>query len=341
MTFPPSTPSDPTASDVTASAGPRGLADRLAAWAGADALRGAVADLLMAMAEGGRVVAGRLAEGALHGDPAGLVGTNSDGDAQKALDLYAHDVFVGTCLAAGAAVVGSEEAEAAIAGDPAGRAAIAFDPIDGSSHLGLAAACGTLFSVMPAGADPFRRPGRDQLAAGYLVYGPEVVFGFTVGEDVELFTLDAASSEFRANPPLPPLPAATAEIGVDLSFLRHWRRRERDYVAECLAGADGPRGADVRLRWSMAAVIDLHRILLRGGIFILPADERPGNRHGRLRHVYEVAPMALLIEAAGGRADDGEGHAILDRVPESLHARAPLVAGSRAEVERYLSFPGE
>ncbi|SON53586.1 Fructose-1,6-bisphosphatase class 1 [Hartmannibacter diazotrophicus] len=316
------------------------LEEQLGAWPAGDADRQAVKALLLALAEAGKQVRGRLAEGALHGDPARIVGINSDGDKQKALDVEAHGIFVEASHKGGAAVIGSEEAEEPIAGDPNGRVAVAFDPIDGSSHIGIAGACGTLFSVLSLAADGehFQQPGSAQLAAGYLVYGPETVFCYTLGAGVFMLTLDPVDGVFKGRQTPVVLPAKTAEIGVDLSFRRHWHERPTAYVDDCLLGKDGSRGADVRLRWMMAAVVDLHRILKQGGIFVLPADKRPENRVGRLRHVYEVNPMALLIEQAGGLATDGVGGRLLDRVPEGLHARAPIVAGSREEVERYLSF---
>ncbi|ODN71322.1 class 1 fructose-bisphosphatase [Methylobrevis pamukkalensis] len=325
------------------------LGAHLALWAGEDAARLAVAAAIVAMSEAGKKVATMLARGGLDGDPARIVGTNSDGDRQKALDVAAHGVFVEEALRAGAAWIGSEEAAAPIEGASNGRVAIAFDPIDGSSMIGIAGACGTLFSVLPvpAGSDaagqvasltePFAQPGARQLAAGYLVYGPETVFGFTVGHGVQMMTLDRNDGVFKGTGLARKMPASTSEIGVDLSFRRHWTGRQARYVDDCLAGRDGPRGEDVRLRWMMAAVVDLHRILVQGGIFLYPADRRPGNANGRLRHVYEVNPMALLIEQAGGRATDGEGRRLLDLVPGHLHDRAPIVAGSRREVDRYES----
>ncbi|MBH0236210.1 class 1 fructose-bisphosphatase [Methylobrevis albus] len=312
------------------------LEDHLAAAAGADPQRLAAVAAVRAIAATGIALGARLADGALFEEPGRIVGVNSDGDKQKALDVAAHGMFTDALLAAGVAAVGSEEAEAVIPGDPAGLVAAAFDPIDGSSHIGLAAALGTFFSVLPAvpGGDAFLQAGRNQIAAGYLIYGHETVLGLTLGDGTYLFTLDRRDGRFKGGRKLQ-VPATSGEFGADMANRRHWPAKLTRFADAALAGAAGPRGRDLRLRWQSAAVVDMHRILLAGGLFLYPADARPDAANGRLRHVYEVNPIAMLVEQAGGRATDGNGAAILDKVPAHLHARAPIVCGSADEVAQY------
>ena len=115
---------------------------------------------------------------------------------------------------------------------------------------------------------------------------------------------------------------------------RHWAPGVQAYVADCLAGSDGPRGRDFNMRWLAAAVGDLHRILRQGGLFFYAADRRPGNEAGRLRLLYEAIPIAFLCEQAGGAATDG-ARPILDRTPTAVHQQVPLIFGSAAEVETF------
>lgn len=309
------------------------VSDLLALWAGDDPTRRAVAAIIAAVAEAAGPVAHRLARGEVPGDPKRVVGVNSAGDRQKALDVATHDFFVAKLIAAGAASVLSEEEEAVIPGAPGGLVAVAIDPIDGSGSIGIGAPLGTLFGVYP-GKGEFPRPGREMLAAGYLSFGHTVDMGFSVGDGVVIATLDPAEGVFRIVVERVALRPEASMIAYNALNHRHWAPGVRAYVEDIQAGKDGPRGREFNMRWLAAAVGELHRILRQGGMFFYVADSRPGNEGGRLRLAYEAAPIAFLCEQAGGAATDG-AVPILDLTPEHAHAHVPLVFGAKGEVETF------
>lgn len=307
------------------------VAEGLRAWAGADPLRRAVAAVVIAVADAAAPVAHRLARGEVPGDPKRVVGVNSAGDRQKALDVATHEFFVRRLTEAGAREILSEEAEEIVAGDPEGLVSVAIDPIDGSQSIGIGAPLGTLFGVWPA-AGGLMRPGREMLAAGYLSFGHTVDLGFSVGEGVVIATLDPDDGTFRIVAEGARLEPEASVIAYNASNHRLWAPGVRAYVDDLLAGAEGPRGRDFNMRWLAAAVGELHRILRQGGMFFYVADRR--NTGGRLRLLYEAAPIAFLCEQAGGAATDGT-RAILDLMPDGLHGQVPLVFGARDEVETF------
>ena len=128
-----------------------------------------------------------------------------------------------------------------------------------------------------------------------------------------------------------------SEFAINASNYRHWAKPVRAYIDDCLAGDEGPHGKNFNMRWVASLVAETHRILSRGGIFLYPGDARPGYNQGRLRLLYECAPIAFLAEQAGGKATTGTDP-ILDRVPLSLHARAPFVFGTASKVDRVTNY---
>lgn len=296
-----------------------------------EALEGAAAGPVIAAIAGAvPPLAARLAAGRLPGDPETVVGTNDSGDRQKALDLAAHHHMLAALRAAGVRRVLSEEAEAVIALNEGGDFDVAIDPIDGSGSIGIGAPLGLLFSVLPSAPDSFLRPGRTAVAAGYASFGHSVDFGFSTGQGVHVATLEPGGDFRIAHEGLRLKPQAST-IAYNASNERHWAPGLRDWAADLRAGADGPRGRDFNMRWLAAAVGELHRILLKGGLFLYPDDARPGYGRGRLRLIYEAAPIAFLIERAGGQATDGR-RPILDLAADSLHQMTPLIFGAADEV---------
>ena len=255
---------------------------------------------------------------------------NADGDTQKALDVLADDIILEAARQAGAAAYMSEEREVAISLSDDGPFIIACDPLDGSSNIGVNVSIGTIFSVLPtAGAG--LAAGRDQYAAGFFVYGPQTTLLLTVGAGVASFLMDA-DGRFQLIDDNIRIPDQTGEFAINAGNQRYWLPPARRYVADCVAGADGPRGKNFSQRWVGSLVADAWRIFRRGGVFLYPADDRDGYGDGRLRLVYEAAPIAFLAAQAGGRATDGTGD-ILDIIPTAVHQRVPLVFGSREEVD--------
>jgi fructose-1,6-bisphosphatase I len=312
------------------------LAGYLAAWSTSSTGNPDVARTISALADAGLAIAALVALGPLVGELAAVRGENSGGDTQKELDLRAHAIVVDRLGRAPVALVGSEESDEPVALDASGTLAVAIDPLDGSSNIETNVSVGTIFSILPVGADPaaaLLQPGTRQLAAGFLIYGPQTALVLTLGRGTEIFVLDGRAGDFVRIAPVAAVPPETGEFAINASNQRHWPSPVRAYVDDCLAGGEGPRGKNYNMRWIASLVADAFRILRRGGIYLYPADARRGYQAGRLRLVYEANPIALLIEQAGGAATDGQNR-ILDLTPRHLHERTPLVFGSNQEVGR-------
>jgi len=276
---------------------------------------------------------------------AGKTGTiNVQGEQQARMDVVANDLFIRTTEWGGslAAMVSEELDDVYVVPDryPRGRYLLAFDPLDGSSNIDVNVSVGSIFSVLadpepdaPPGPASFLQAGRRQVGAGYAIYGPTTMLVLSFGRGVHGFTLDREIGEFILTHPNLRIPTATSEFAINSSNARFWEPAVERYVDECLAGHSGPRGKDFNMRWVASLVAEAHRILLRGGVFLYPRDERAHGRNGKLRWLYEANPIAFLVEQAGGRASTGDGP-ILDLEPTSIHQRTGLVFGSTEEVER-------
>lgn len=308
-----------------------------------DELR-ATADLLREMANAAIRVAEVVSLGYIADAIATTVGAvNSDGGAQKQLDITANELFIHALRNAPVAAVLSEELTSPICLDPAAPLVVAIDPLDGSSNIDANVSIGTIFSVFPAvphapePANHFLRPGHEQVAAGLVIYGPQTSLVFTLGDGVHVFTLDRRASEFRLTIPKLAIPQDSNECAVNASNYSHWDDAIRAYVDDCISGADGPLAQDYNMRWIASLVADAYRILVRGGVFLYPGDRRRGYAKGRLRLIYEANPIAFLVEQAGGGGTDTVQR-ILDIKPRELHARTPIVFGSSAVVKRVSQY---
>lgn len=312
------------------------LSAYLAGAASGDSRRRAVAEAVVALAAGAaqisRLVAGGPLGGA-HGEATG--GANADGDAQLALDLRANGYMLAALHGAPVAYFASEEEDAILTLTPDAPVSVAVDPLDGSSNVDVNVSIGSIFSILPteaAGATAtFFRPGVAQLAAGYFIYGPHTALVLSLGQGVDLFVLDPVSGAFRLARRSLGIPPQTKEFAINASNYRHWFPPVRTFVDDCLEGSEGPRGKNFNMRWVASLVAETHRIFARGGVFLYPADRRPGYERGRLRLLYEAFPMAFLAEQAGGAATDGIERILL-KVPVELHQRTPLVFGSAEDV---------
>lgn len=222
--------------------------------------------------------------------------------------------------------------------------AVAIHPLDGMSNIDINAALGTIFSVLPAteadAAQTFMQPGRRQLAAGFVVYGPQLGLVLTLGRGTHAFIFSAPLGVFVQVAEGCSIPADASEYAVNASNYRHWSAAIRLYIDDCLSGADGPRHRDFDMRWGASLVAHIYRILMRGGVYLDPADRRKGFANGRLGLVHQANPIAFLVEQAGGRATDTVSD-VLDLVPETQDQRTPLVCGSAAEVERIARYHNE
>jgi fructose-1,6-bisphosphatase I len=268
---------------------------------------------------------------------------NIQGEAQKKLDVISNEILLEANAWGGhLAACASEEMEDPQQipdGYPKGNHLLLFDPLDGSSNIDVNISVGTIFSVLRCPDDVtepkvehFLQPGTEQLAAGYVVYGPATVLVLTFGHGTHEFTLEREVGSFMLSRRGIRIPEEATEFAINMSNQRHWQAPMQRYVGELLAGTTGPRGKDFNMRWVASMVADVHRIVTRGGVFYYPLDAKILQQGGKLRLMYEANPMAFIIEQAGGAATTGRER-IMDIQPSRLHQRVPVFLGSKKEVE--------
>lgn len=294
----------------------------------------AIAAVIAAIATAAIDLSAVIAEGPLGGITGANRGVNPDGDQQKDIDLAADAMMRRALRACPVAAILSEELAAPELLDAKAALCVAIDPLDGSANLANNISVGTIFSIRPRGNDvlsTFFEPGTAQCAAGFVVYGPQTILVLALGGSVDIFILDGRMHGFLLIKEGARIASDTPEFAINASNRRHWYGPVRAYIDECLAGADGNHGVDFNMRWIGSLVAEASRILVRGGVFLYPADARPGYREGRLRLLYEAHPMALVMEWAGGAASTGRRR-ILELSAKSPHQRVPLIMGSARAV---------
>ena len=321
------------------------LADYLKEQSDSTDLQQASATTILGISAAAQQIAALVARGPLAGNLGAAHGDNVDGDTQKELDLRANELIINELRNAPVATVVSEELDEPLILDEAAPLYVAIDPLDGSSNIETNAAVGTIFSIMPAQRDatksnPCLQPGTAQIAAGYVIYGPQTALILTLGRGTHIFTLDPDSQQFRLTQEAVQIPETTREFAINVSNFRHWDRHVRAYIDDCLEGEAGLRKSNYNMRWVASLVAECQRILSRGGVFLYPGDARKGYAHGRLRLLYEVNPISFLIEQAGGAATDGHQR-LLEIQPQQLHQRVPMIFGSRREIARVERYYGE
>lgn len=284
-------------------------------------------------------VAAAVADGSRNAEFADEGEINIQGETQKFLDVLSHNLFLNAAKKAGVHSMLSEEEEDAVSLDPRGLLALAIDPLDGSSNIAINAPIGTIFGLYPVGVGgitaQFLRPGKNLVAAAYVVYGPRTELVLSVGAGTKKFVLTGDRKDWLYVCDCI-IPQTACEFAINASNHRHWSSKVRAFVNNCLDGKQGPYAADYNMRWLAALVGETHRILTRGGLFIYPSDSRKGYEQGRLRYCYECAPISFLIENAGGKATDGKT-SILELTPKSLHARVPFCFGSPEQIAHFQS----
>ncbi len=307
--------------------------------------------LIEVVARACKAISIAIGKGALADVLGGAGSDNIQGEAQKKLDVLSNDILLDANEWGGhLAAMASEEMDDPFAIPnrfPKGEYLLVFDPLDGSSNIDVNISVGTIFSVLrcPEGTiDPthesFLQPGTKQVCAGYTVYGPSTLLVLTLGDGVDVFTLDREFGTFVLTQRGLMIPEDTKEFAINMSNMRFWEPPMRRYIDELLAGKEGPRGKDFNMRWVASMVADVHRILSRGGIFMYPRDLKDPTKPGKLRLMYEANPMAFIVEQAGGAATTGRER-ILDIKPSELHQRVPVVLGSKNEVEHVTRYHNE
>lgn len=307
-----------------------------------------LAKLIETVAACGVEISSEVACGALLG-VLGMAGSeNVQGEEQKKLDVISNEIVTKAVLDSGVvAACASEEMNHCVACGCEERRPylICYDPLDGSSNIDINVSIGTIFSILPnphADAtapcdEDFLQPGDRQLAAGYIMYGPQTQMVLTLGRGVVMFTLDPRTNTYILTNDNVQVSEQAKEFAINCSNMRHWEEPVRRYIDELLAGKTSVRGKDYNMRWVAAMVAEVHRILCRGGIFMYPKDNRDPSKPGKLRLMYEANPMSWLMEQAGGRATNGHER-ILSIQPEKLHQRVAVFLGAKEEVERVTSY---
>jgi fructose-1,6-bisphosphatase I len=278
-------------------------------------------------------------------DILGMAGRINIQDEQVAkLDMLANETLIRyTSFAGRLAGMASEECKDIIPipeDYPCGPYVLLFDPLDGSSNIDYTISVGTIFSIYrrrtesgDAQMDDFLQPGKDLVAAGYIIYGNSTLFVYTVGEGVHGFTLDPGVGEFLLSHPDICIPQKPIFYSVNQGYERYWSSGVRQFT-DYVQGKTGEFEGGLSMRYVGSLVADFHRNLLAGGVFYYPADSKdPQKPRGKLRLLYECAPLAFIAKHAGGYASDGH-QSILEIKPTSLHQRTPLFIGNRELVEK-------
>lgn len=272
---------------------------------------------------------------------------NVQGEMQQKLDVFADDIIFRVCDHTGRlCVMASEEREDVIhipEQYKKGSYVLVYDPLDGSSNIDVNVSIGTIFGVyrcldweLRGRKEDVLQPGRNLVAAGYVLYGSSTMLVYTTGQGVHGFTLDLELGEFLLSHENMRLPEKPAYYSVNSAYYERWSPAVQKYM-RWLQGSDGTDSPSLSLssRYIGSLVADFHRNLLRGGIFCYPAEEKKPN--GKLRLLYEASPLAMIIEQAGGYASNGN-RSILDIEPTDLHQRTPVFIGDRSLVHKAEMF---
>jgi fructose-1,6-bisphosphatase I len=309
------------------------------------AIPASLQDLLLAVVNTCSTLSHEVAQGALIGLLGSAGSGNVQGEVQQKLDIIANDQLMdGVKGCQSLAGLASEEMELPVAVQGTGDYLLLFDPLDGSSNIDVNVSIGTIFSILkkqdpsaPLQTSDFLLSGRHQVAAGYVVYGPQTTMALTLGDGVVMFTLNKKTGEFLLIKDSVTISPSTKEFAINMSNMRHWADPVRRYVEECLAGTTGVRDKDFNMRWIASMVADVHRVLSRGGVFMYPWDKRDPKKAGKLRLMYEANPMSFLVEQAGGASINGT-QTIMDLQPSGLHERVSVMLGSKEEIDRLKQY---
>jgi len=267
---------------------------------------------------------------------------NVQGEGVKKLDVIANDTFINSLRVSGqCAGVASEELENFIAfkGTRSEKAkyVVLLDPLDGSSNIDVNVSVGTIFSILkrktvdgPCQLEDFLQKGVEQVASGYVIYGSSTMLVYTTGHGVNGFTLDPSIGEFCLSHPDILLPSDGTIYSINHGYRWHFSNGVKKYIDHCI-NSSGERENPHSLRYIGSMVADIHRNLIKGGIFMYPISESYPD--GKLRLLYECNPMAFIVEQAGGRANDGQTR-IMELDPTQLHQRSQIFMGSPKMMDR-------
>jgi fructose-1,6-bisphosphatase I len=300
---------------------------------------GTLSWILSALSISAKIIADKVRRARLE-NVLGSVGTeNVQGEVQQKLDVIANEVLLGTLGGReGVAIVASEENEEPVIlredsqGIP--RYCVLFDPLDGSSNLDICGGVGTIFSILAYNGraaraqDSLLQPGMRQVAAGYVLYGSSTVFVLTIGKGVDMFVLDPSIGAFMRVERHLQIPAGNKTYSVNEGNRKTFPEGFQRYL-------DWAQGDGYSSRYAGAMVADVHRILMKGGVFLYPPTKKAPS--GKLRLMYEANPMAMIMEQAGGKAYAAPGRRVLDIQPTAIHERTPVILGATDQVALVLA----
>ncbi len=299
---------------------------------------GSLTQALMSIEAATKIIASQVRKAGL----AGILGkagkTNVQGEEVQKLDELSNEIMIDFLSDSGQFyALASEELDEPIYPEKgkSGKYVIAFDPLDGSSNIDVNVSIGTIFSIhkkIGEGEENFLQEGYKQVAAGYVIYGSSTMFVFSTGNGVNGFTLDPSVGMFLLSHPSMKLPEKGKIYSINEANTKKW-------IDEGLKGyIEALKEEGYTTRYIGSMVADVHRTLIKGGMFGYPADKK--NKNGKLRLLYEASPMAFLIHQAGGMATTGKED-ILSVKPENIHQRVPVFLGSKKEIQQLLQFVGE
>jgi fructose-1,6-bisphosphatase I len=298
--------------------------------------------IISALSISTKIIADKVRRARLENVLGNMGAENVQGEQQQKLDVIANDVLLRTLGGRdGVAIVASEENEEPVIlrDDASGerRYCVLFDPLDGSSNLDVCGGVGTIFSILrhdrraARAGDSLLQPGMQQVAAGYVLYGPSTVLVMTIGQGVDMFVLDPSIGAYMRVERGLRIPAAARSYSVNEGNRRSFPEGYQRYL-------DWAQEQGYSSRYVGAMVADLHRILLKGGVFMYPPTAK--SPKGKLRLMYEANPMAFIIEQAGGKALVAPGRRVMEVQPEDIHQRTPIVIGSPEEVDHVVARLG-
>jgi fructose-1,6-bisphosphatase I len=303
---------------------------------------GAFSWILSALSISAKIIADKVRRARLENVLGSVGSENVQGEVQQKLDVLANEVLLRTLGGReGVAIVASEENEEPIIlrADSSGmsRYCVLFDPLDGSSNLDICGGVGTIFSILahesrsPKAEDSLLQAGVRQIAAGYVLYGSSTVFVLTLGRGVDMFVLDPSVGAFMRVERNLRIPSGNKTYSVNEGNRKSFPQGYQRYL-------DWAQSNGYSSRYAGAMVADVHRILLKGGVFFYPPTAKSPS--GKLRLMYEANPMAMLVEQAGGKTMADESRRILDIEPTAIHQRTPVILGSADQVDAVIAHLG-
>ena len=311
----------------------------LDSWSGDDAGRGRIAAAILAIAKTGSTLSRSISRQGLDFATGSDWQYNDGAETENSLKLLATDLFESAMRQVPIPTLVSGDANEMLNLPDDGSLVIAIEPLDGDSSVETNLSPGTLFSILDTSQGGLlEKPlGSLQQAAGFLQYGPRTLLVLSCGSGTEIFVLDPITKLYIQTGFQHQISPGDREFSINTSNYRYWGHSLRYFVDDCISGADGPFAVDFDMRWTGSLVAESYRVLMRGGVFLAPGDSRSGCNQGQTRLLFEAAPLAMLMEQAGGTASDGSAR-ILDLELSSLQQTVPLIFGVSNLVETVIDY---